>query len=148
MTQGSLELQKVVAFENAFERLFALIRNDGSLSAGRELAEDCMNLLAKLLSLNASNQTLFRETGCVGRLAQLLTEDARDRHSVTDEDADTQLTREKNIWGLLTLLRMFIIAGNPGCNANQIAFEKHSILQLVLDLAFSEDMGPPLRAEV
>lgn len=148
LTQGSIELQKVVAFENAFERLFNLIQADGSISGGREMAEDSMNLLAKLLNLNASNQTMFRETGCVSRLAELLTSDARERTTVMEADADTQLTREKNTWGLLTLLRMFLIEGNTGCKANQNAFVKQGLLQLVLDLSFSGDIGPPLRAEV
>lgn len=148
ITEGSFELQKVVAFENAFERLFHLIRSDGALSGGREMVEDCMNLLAKLLNLNASNQSLFRESGCVGQLAELFVEDARDRGSAPEDDPVSSLTREKNTWGLLTLLRMFLIEGNPGCKSNQVAFEKQGLLQLVLDLAFSEDMGPPLRAEV
>lgn len=148
ITQGSVELQKVVAFENTFERLFVLIQNDGSLSGGRELAEDCMSLLAKLLDLNASNQSLFRESGCIGRLAQLLTADAKERHESAGDDVATQLIREKNTWGLLTLLRMFLVEGNPGCKANQSAFAKQGLLQLALDLAFSADVQPSLRAEV
>ena len=146
VTQDSIEIQKLIAFENAFDRIFAIIKAEGSLAEGGIVVQDCLSLLANLLRLNASNQSLFRETGFVARLAQLLSEDAR-KSPEEDGVVDTN-AKDKNVWGLLAVLRLFLIQGNPGTQANQTAFEKHGIVQLVLDLAFSQDLGPPIKAEV
>ena len=54
-------LQKIVAFENAFERIFHILTVEGN-SDGGVIVEDCLNLLLNLLKNNASNQNFFRET--------------------------------------------------------------------------------------
>jgi hypothetical protein len=144
VTHGSIELQKLVAFENAFDRIFSLILADGSISIGGIVVQDCLSLLANLLHLNAANQSLFRETGFVNRLAKLLGDDS----SKIPMDDEPNLTREKNLWGLLAVLRMFLVPGNVGTEANQLAFEKHGVLQLVLNLGFDSKIGIRIRAEV
>ena len=65
-----------------------------------------------------------------------------------DDDQDLKATREKNMWGLLAILRMFLVPGNVGTQANQAAFEKHGILQQVLNLGFDTSISPRVRAEV
>lgn len=110
--------------------------------------QDCLALLANLLNLNISNQSLFRETGFVGRLSRLLMDDAKSATSAGDGGFRADPTRDKNIWGLLAVLRMFLVQGNVGTIANQIIFEKQGILQLVLNLGFDKSIGPPVRAEV
>jgi len=146
VTLGSIELQKLVAFENAFDRVFTLIQGDGSLARGTIIVQDCLSLLANLLHLNAANQSLFRETGFVTRLAKLLADNSAVQ--VGDDDLDLKATREKNLWGLLAILRMFLVPGNVGTQANQAAFEKHGILQQVLGLGFDSSISPRVRAEV
>ena len=146
VTQGSIELQKLVAFENAFDRVFNLIQADGSLAHGDVVVQDCLSLLANLLHLNPANQSLFRETGFVARLARLLAEDGA---PTADEPLPSpQPTREKNIWGLLAVLKMFLIPGNLGTPANQAAFEKQGVLQQVLNIGFDTTISPRIRAEV
>ena len=142
VTQSSFEIQKIVAFENAFDRIFNLIRAEGSLTHGGIVVQDCLTLLANLVHLNASNQSLFRETGFVPRLAALMQDD-----ETPDGEADPTETRDKNLWGVLTVVRMFLIKGSTGTQANQLAFQKHGILQLVLNLGFSQTVGAPIRAE-
>jgi hypothetical protein len=72
LTPNSSEIQKLVAFENAFERIFNIIKIEGYLSEGDRVVEDCLILLANLLRLNASNQSFFREAGSVPKLGLLL----------------------------------------------------------------------------
>ena len=53
--------QKIVAFENAFERLLNIVSVEGN-SDGGIIVEDCLSLLLNLLRNNLSNQNFFRET--------------------------------------------------------------------------------------
>lgn len=148
VTQSSPELQKLVAFENAFDRIFALIKAEGSLVLGGIVVQDCLSLLANLLHLNAPNQSLFRETGFVPQLTQLLSTALKDSDEGVDLQQGPDLAKEKNVWGFLAILRMFLVKGNIGTHANQLAFEKHKVLQLVLDLGFSSSVGIAVKAEV
>ncbi len=148
LTPSSSELQKLVAFENAFDRIFAIIKLEGSLSNGDRVVEDCLILLANLLRLNASNQAYFRETGCVQKLAWLI------KDALIDDDAEdgvaewAQLQRNRNIYALLAVLRLFLVEGSVGAQANQASFWQHGVLSQVLQLAFSHSTEIQIKAEV
>ncbi|KAH8816298.1 p115 like vesicle tethering protein [Xylogone sp. PMI_703] len=147
LTPNSSELQKLVAFENAFDRIFNIIKEEGSLSQGDRIVEDCLILLANLLRLNVSNQSFFRETGCVVKLSQLLG-DAVGGHDVENEVAEwVQVQRNRNIYALLEVLRLFLVSGNAGTLANQASFWQHGILDQVLQLAFSHSVEMHIKAE-
>ena len=147
LSNASPELQKLIAFENAFDRLFAMITVDGGLQTGGIVVQDCLSLLANLVRYNGPNQSLFRETGCVAKLAELLPGGKRVPVSEQEEEwANPQ--RDKNIWGVLAVLRMFLISGSTATIQNQNAFVKHGMLQLVLNLAFDHSTAIPIKAEV
>jgi hypothetical protein len=55
LTNGNPEIQKLVAFENAFEVLFAIIEQEGAVDGGI-VVQDCLQLLGNLLRYNSSNQ--------------------------------------------------------------------------------------------
>ena len=55
LTEGNPEIQKLVAFENAFELLFAIMEQEGGVDGGI-VVHDCLQLLANLLRYNSSNQ--------------------------------------------------------------------------------------------
>ena len=148
IVQSSTELQKLVAFENAFDRVFNLIRLEGSLSQGGIVVQDCLELLANLVRHNPSNQSLFRETGCVSQLAQLLQEVDKKEEKEGDEESWPSPQKDKNIWGLLSIIRLFLSEGGLGTQDNQAAFFKNGLLQQVLELAFSEAAEGPIKAEV
>ncbi|RCI13576.1 hypothetical protein L249_5624 [Ophiocordyceps polyrhachis-furcata BCC 54312] len=137
LTPASVEIQKVVAFQNAYERIFAIIETEGSLIEGGRIVEDCLILLANLLRQNQSNQSLFRESGCVNRLSSVL------RIAVTSETLEVdgapwvQVQRNRNIYAFLALLRLFLSSDPPGVLQNQISFSKHSLVDDVLHLAFN-----------
>ncbi|KAA8565890.1 hypothetical protein EYC84_009703 [Monilinia fructicola] len=126
LTPSSSELQKLVAFENAFERIFSIIKLEGSLQDGDRIVEDCLILLANLLRLNVSNQSFFRETGCVPKLSKLLN-DALSAENETEEVAE---------WA-------------KGQEHKQIrrSFAQHGILSQVLQLAFSRSTEVQIKAE-
>jgi len=60
LTKGNANIQKIVAFENAFDRLFDVISEEG-YSSGGIVVEDCLLLMLNLLRNNTSNQNFFKE---------------------------------------------------------------------------------------
>ena len=147
LTQSSLELQKLVAFESAFDRIFNLIHTEGGLTQGGIVVQDCLELLSNLVRYNPSNQSLFRESGCVPKLAEIL----RSANADSSEEADGELwsspQRDKNIWGILAVIRFFLVDGSVSTQPNQTAFSKHGLLQQVLNLAFRRSTELPVKAE-
>lgn len=70
LTRGNEELQKLVAFEGAFERAFSIIAEEGGGDGGI-VVQDCLELCNNLLRDAPSNQTLFRENGFVRNVPAL-----------------------------------------------------------------------------
>lgn len=68
---GHQEIQKVIAFEGAFERLFRIIIEEGG-NKGGIIVQDCLNIIKNLVFDNSSNQKYFRENGCFEYLRPLL----------------------------------------------------------------------------
>ena len=147
LTPSSSELQKVVAFENAFDRIFDLIDAEGSLTHGSTTIQDCLTLLANLLKLNVSNQSYFREIGCVSKLARLLSGVADEEDSEDGVSEWARPQRDMNVWGLLAIVQLFLIPGARGTPLNQSAFWKSGIVLQVLHLAFSPNFGVGIRAK-
>lgn len=126
-------------FENAFEIIFSLIETEGALTLGTEVVEDCLTLLAHLLKFNVSNQSFFRETGCVKKVAKFLHECQLEPGQ--GEDAPLQWTlahRDKNVWGLLAIIQLFLIRGGVGTPMNQTAFWQNGVTEQVLSIAFGQ----------
>lgn len=146
--QSSTNLQKLVAFEKGFDRVFDVIRQEGSLSQGGNVVQDCLELLANLVRHNPSNQSDFRESGGVSQLAQLLQEVHHNEAKEGDEESWSSPQKDKNIWGLLSIIRLFLSEGSLGTQDNQGAFIKHGLLQQVLGLVFSDAADGPIKAEV
>lgn len=150
LSQVSSELQKLFVFENAFDKIFNMVQADGSLTQGGIVVQDCLSLLANLVRFNASNQTTFRETGGVARLAALLPgakKPKKPRLNAIEDDDWVSPQADKNIWGLLAILRMFLVKGSTSTLPNQNAFQKHGILQQVLNMAFDQSSAIPIKVE-
>jgi len=146
LTPTSAELQKLVAFENAFDRLFLLIDAEGGLTHGSTVVQDCLSLLGNLLKLNTSNQAYFREAGCVKSVAKLLAQVIKDEESPDGVSDWARPQRDLNLWGLLTVLQLFLVRGSQGTPLSQDAFWKNGVLQRVLQIAFHQTFGPNVRA--
>lgn len=143
LTSGANEeLRKIVAFEEVFAKIFALIRMEGGLAEAGITAQDCLSLLANLITGSGSNQTMFRESGCVSQLAELL---AQVFPASISEPAYTTQSREKSAFGLLQVLRFFFAAGEPSTPQNQVAFFRTGIAQTLIDIGFSSDLPVRIR---
>jgi hypothetical protein len=55
LTKSNAEIQKIVAFENAFEKLLGIVIEEGA-SDGDIIVQDCMEVIHNLLRFNVSNQ--------------------------------------------------------------------------------------------
>jgi len=148
LTPTSTELQKRVAFEDAFERVFNIIKSEGSLLHGDRIVEDCLILLANLLRFNVSNQSFFREAGCVPKVARLLNDTLREQGSEPEVAEWAKLQRNRNIYALLAVLRLFLVIGGVGTQANQASFWQNGVLNQVLQLAFNRATEMQIKAEV
>lgn len=148
LTFSSGELQKLVAFENAFERTFSLIKAEGSLSQGSEVVEDCLSLLANLLRLNVPNQSYFRETGCVKNLTALLLDATRAPEEESELPVWTVARIEKNLWGLLSIIQLFLTRGSISTPVNQTTFWQNGIMEQVLRIAFSKNFSAKVISKV
>ena len=138
----------MVAFENAFERTFGLIESEGGISTGGVIVQDCLSFLANLLHMNASNQSLFRETGCVSRLYKLLIDSVEAEQTGEGIPEWARPQRVKNLWGLLAIVRLFLVPGGVGTQANQAAFWKSGLVVQLMRLAFNDQSDVDIRAEV
>ncbi|KAG8220521.1 hypothetical protein J3R82DRAFT_3224 [Butyriboletus roseoflavus] len=67
----SPDIQKVLAFEGAFEKLFNIVSQEGGVEGG-VITYDTLRCADGLLRFNASNQSYFRETSLPALLCSLL----------------------------------------------------------------------------
>ncbi|CZR52065.1 related to transport protein USO1 [Phialocephala subalpina] len=147
LTPNSTELQKRVAFEDAFDRIFNIIHSEGSLLHGDRIVEDCLILLVNLLGKNVSNQSFFREAGCVSKVAKLIGDVVKEQNTEVEVAEWAKVQRNRNIYALLRVLRLFLVTGGAGTQANQQSFFQHGVLYQVLLLAFSRATEMHIKAE-
>jgi len=148
LTASSADIQKLVAFENAFERIFAIIAAEGSFLDGDRTVESCLILLANLLRWNIPNQRLFRESGFVPRLAGLLELAAGSQKQDVDAASWAQEQVNRNIFALLAVIRLFLVPGSSGTEQNQSSFYQNRLLYYALQLAFDHHAEVLIRSEV
>jgi hypothetical protein len=143
-------LQKLFVFEDAFTKVFSMVHADGGLLQGGIVVQDCLSLLASLIRFNASNQTNIREMGHIARFVALLPgakKQKKPRTNLEDDDDWTSPQSDKNIWGLLAIMRMFLVKGSAGTPQNQTAFQKHGLLRQLLNMAFDPTTVMPIKIE-
>ncbi|KAL5273138.1 USO1 family protein [Megaselia abdita] len=70
LTKINSNIQKIVAFENAFDRVFDIVRDEG-FSDGGIVVEDCFILLINLLKHNTSNQQFFKEGSYIQKISPM-----------------------------------------------------------------------------
>ncbi|KAI6249172.1 hypothetical protein HI914_02819 [Erysiphe necator] len=147
LTPNSSELQKRIAFEDAFDRIFNIINIEGSLIHGDGLVEDCMILLANLLRLNESNQTFFRETGFVSKIAWLLADAVKGHDEETELSNWARTQRDRNLFALLAVVRLFLVTGCTILQVNQVSFWQSGVPSQALKLAFSPSVEIQIKSE-
>uniref|UniRef100_A0A0B6ZP45 General vesicular transport factor p115 n=1 Tax=Arion vulgaris TaxID=1028688 RepID=A0A0B6ZP45_9EUPU len=108
LTKGHANIQKIVAFENAFERIIEIIREEGATDGGI-VVEDCMLLLHNLLRNNISNQNFFKEGSYIQKLKTFFYLE-EDQHS---KQAGWSAQKVTNMHLLLQLVRILVSPNNP-----------------------------------
>lgn len=127
LTQSNAEIQKIIAFENAFERLLNIIVNEGATDGGI-IVQDCLQLTLNLLRYNVSNQNFFRETSCIQMLRYLLV--CRASSPDSSGVSEVPLTHETNNWTdeqkiintvmALELFKILVSPNSPNTIINQV----------------------------
>jgi len=157
LTRGNEELQKIVAFEGAFERAFSIIVEEGGVDGG-VVVQDCLELCNNLLRDTPSNQTLFRENGFVRNIPALVMVErsigndgasaipAQKTANVlcaletvhllvsTDEDQ----SKRKNVRFDAELEAMMHQQRMDGCRANQAELGKYGTLDILIRAALGD----------
>uniref|UniRef100_A0A8C5SEE3 General vesicular transport factor p115 n=1 Tax=Laticauda laticaudata TaxID=8630 RepID=A0A8C5SEE3_LATLA len=110
LTKSNAAIQKIVAFENAFERLLDIITDEGS-SDGGIVVEDCLLLLQNLLKNNNSNQNFFKEGSYIQRMKPWF--------EVGDDNASWSAQKVTNLHLMLQLVRVLVSPTNsPGATSS------------------------------
>lgn len=155
MTRQNADIQKIVAFENAFDRLLGIVDEEGGVR-GNIIVQDCLQLLHNLLNYNVSNQNFFRETSGIQRLPSLLVTDpsqtAAGRNGgkpAHDEDEDLEWTAQhaRNMLVVLDIIRMLIQTGNTNTDSNQTAMQQCGIIPPLLQLALANEAPASVRSQ-
>ncbi|UJR15619.1 hypothetical protein I4U23_002555 [Adineta vaga] len=105
LTQSNANIQKIVSFENGFERLFEILGSEG----GCVIVQDCLTVLLNLLKNNTSNQSYFRESSFIRRLVDFF-----ELNSIGDKHWSTQ--KVTNIHLLLEVIRTLVSPTNSNQN--------------------------------
>lgn len=105
LTKGNANIQKIVAFENAFDRLFEIVSSEG-YSDGGIIVEDCLLLMLNLLKNNSSNINFFKEGSYIQKMLPMFT--------IPDnaEEAGWSPQKVSNVHCMLQLVRTLVSPSN------------------------------------
>ena len=108
LSRSNPQIQKIIAFENAFDRLLSIIREEG-LSDGGIIVEDCLSVMQNLLLGNNSNQAFFREASLIQNLVPFF--DFKLPQGSSESSWSPQ--KVSNVFHMLKLIRSLVSHKNP-----------------------------------
>jgi hypothetical protein len=150
------EIQKIVAFEGAFDRLFAIISQEGGIASGGIVVQDCLSGVAGLLRYNVSNQNYFRETSCIPHLRPLLLfppsavlaqPDSIEAAQALDAFAFQEWPEQKTINAqmVLHLIRTLMTGAGDGRAQNQRALLTAGLTHCLIEMSLASTAPPSLK---
>ncbi|KAM8721029.1 hypothetical protein ACLKA7_006977 [Drosophila subpalustris] len=147
LTKGNSNIQKIVAFENAFDRLFDIVREEGC-SDGGIVVEDCLILLLNLLKNNSSNQQFFKEGSYIQRLAPMFILSNSSNSNDLDDSAWTP-QKVSNFHCLLQVVRALVTPSNQQqvVSACQRVMQKSQLLQALCEILMSSGVPADILTE-
>jgi len=152
LSRSNAEIQKIIAFENAFEKLLGIILQEG-VTDGGIVVQDCLQLTHNLLRYNVSNQNLFRESSCIQVLPKLLVSRVQGPKNTLKEisltDPENEWTDQKivNATLILGLIRILVVPNNPNTTVNQNVMFQCKIMDTLIDLAFCPRIPNKLKCQ-
>eukprot|EP00898_Chlorokybus_atmophyticus_P003336 jgi/Chlat1/4002/Chrsp26S04071 len=146
LTRSNDEIQKIVVFESAFDRVFSIISEEGYAEGGI-IVQDCLELLNNLLRGNISNQVYFRECGFMQQVPPLIRQRASSLETLSRQKATNILCALETVALLLSRG-----SGQPemvaNCLANQTLLGQSKIIEALLPLALEGRVSlVPIRAQ-
>ena len=139
LARDSFNIQKLVVFENTFDKLYKIIDEEGGIQ-GTIVVQDCLSLITNLLRYNSSNQKFFIETNCLSQLLNLINQCLQ---SNTPFVWNNQ--RLDNLISTLETCRLFVIKDTQDIAQAQEIFVDSGIMLACLKLVFSLNIPNEIR---
>ncbi|KAJ1914901.1 Vesicle-mediated ER to Golgi transport protein [Mycoemilia scoparia] len=158
MTQRDKTIQQIVAFKSIFEKIFAIIAEEGGIR-GNIVIEDYLTLLKNLLDNNISNQNLFREMSWIKKLQEFIDLDSPLNNSpnalaMVDDDTDSDdyynwsdEQQCRNMHMALEIVQMLLQPGISSTSDNQNEMQRCGIIPPLLQLALEALVPTAIRAQ-
>ncbi|XP_057810431.1 golgin candidate 6-like [Salvia miltiorrhiza] len=127
LTREAEEIQKILVFEGAFEKIFSIIIEEGG-SEGGVVVQDCLELLNNLLRNNTSNQVLLRETIGFDPVVSILK-----LRGTTYKFTQQKTINLLSVLDTITLLINADLQTDPGRDSNGLANRTVLVQKKVLD---------------
>ncbi|WVN87663.1 uncharacterized protein L203_102849 [Cryptococcus depauperatus CBS 7841] len=147
LLQGNQDLQKIVAFSGAFEKLFRIIEQEGGVDGGI-VVHDSLTALGTLLRFNVSNQNYFRELTLIPQIPAILGFPSGILADVQTPDSFAlQYWPEQKVHNtglVLGLIRMLV--GGPG-GGNQNAMVPSGVTRCLLELSLASNAPPSIKTQ-
>ncbi|KAK8954397.1 Golgin candidate 6 [Platanthera zijinensis] len=141
LTREAEEIQKILVFEGAFEKIFSIIKEEGG-SDGGVVVQDCIELLNNLVRNNASNQILLKETIGFEPLISILKLHRGSAYNFTQQ-------KTINLLHALETVDLLLMGGPEGETiknanrlSNQTAFAQKKIIDHLLMLGAESQWAP------
>ncbi|KAK9053123.1 hypothetical protein SSX86_029753 [Deinandra increscens subsp. villosa] len=140
LTREAEEIQKILVFEGAFEKIFSIIKEEGG-SEGGVVVQDCLELLNNLLRNNSSNQVLLRETIGFDSLISILKLRGT-TYSFTQQKTINLLSVLETISLLLNGDKEIDPASNNNKSTNKTVLVQRKVLDHLLMLGVESQWAP------
>ncbi|SCV68561.1 BQ2448_682 [Microbotryum intermedium] len=151
LTTSNADIQKLLAFEGAFDKLFAIVRQEGGIGGGGIVVQDCLAAIGGLLRWNVSNQNYFRETSCIPLLAPLLLfpQPKAQTPASLSAFAFQSWSEQKvvNAGLVLSLVRMLVGGAGAGREANQKALLTSGMSRCLAEMALASNAPSVLKSQ-
>ena len=144
LTRNNRQIQKIVAFDNAFDRLLSIVQEEG-WSDGGIVVEDCLLIIRNLLKGNNSNQTFFREASLIPHLVPFFQLPSPSGQS----DSVWHQQKVTNVRYMLQVVRTLVSPSNPqqATAACQRAAQQCGLLRLLCEFMFASGVPTEILVE-
>ncbi|XP_022672525.1 general vesicular transport factor p115-like [Varroa destructor] len=127
LTKGNANIQKIVAFESAFDRLLDIISSEGFADGGI-VVEDSLTIMLNLLHNNISNLNYFKEGPYIGRLVEFFTQ-------LSEISSDWSQSKVANVLAMYRVIRCLVSPNNPNnvTRSCQTSLQKTGLLSVLCE---------------
>ncbi|KAG5732577.1 General vesicular transport factor [Termitomyces sp. T112] len=140
----SPDIQKVLAFEGAFEKLFSIVSQEGGVEGGA-VTSSALTCVDGLLRFNSSNQSYFRETALPPVLCSLLLfpSNIQMRDSAPQEFALQFWDSQKQNNASLVVGIIGMLVGSKGSSPQEVL----AFTRCLVEIALASNAPPPVKIQ-